>query len=185
MKADKNKLGYVGSTPGSRKRDSDAWYTPKDYLDSVRKALGGHIDLDPCSCKEANLTVKAERFFSKSDDGLSKTWDAGTVFMNPPYSVGLCPKFVQKFVDEWLAGSFATGIVLVNNATETQWFQSLLDHAEAVCFTDHRISFCTLDGKHKSGNTRGQAFFYFGRNTCDFRREFSNHGHVIVMGRCG
>ena len=34
-KADAKKLAYVGSKPGA-KRNSDAWYTPDPYLDSVR-----------------------------------------------------------------------------------------------------------------------------------------------------
>jgi hypothetical protein len=32
-----------------------------------------------------------------------------------------------------------------------------------------------------SGNTRGQAFFYFGADTDDFKKAFSEYGAVIVL----
>ena len=35
-----------------------------------------------CSCQE---TVKAKRYFTAEDDGLSQPW-AGRVWLNPPYS---------------------------------------------------------------------------------------------------
>lgn len=47
------------------------------------------IELDPCSCADANKVVRAKQFLSKDDDGLSdQPWpDAATVFMNPPYEM--------------------------------------------------------------------------------------------------
>ena len=78
--------------------------------------------------------------------------------------------------------SFGEGVVLVNNATETRWFQLMLREATAVMLTDHRISFWNADGKAVSGNTRGQAFFYFGDNPEKFLVEFSKHGVAINLG---
>jgi phage N-6-adenine-methyltransferase len=173
--ADPKKLGYVGKTPGTSSRDSNAWFTPPKYLDAVRAALGGAIHLDPFSSDEANKKVQAEQFFTATDDAFSQDWSvqkdgssyarkAGArraVFMNPPYSGKLCSQAVTRFLDEFAAGSFSEGIILVNNATETKWFQRALQECAAVCFTGHRISFWNADGKAQSGNTRGQAFLYF------------------------
>lgn len=38
--------------------------------------------LDPCCTRE---TAKCDHFFTKEDDGLSRSWGGHTVFMNPPY----------------------------------------------------------------------------------------------------
>jgi hypothetical protein len=49
----------------------------------ARVVLQG-IDVDPASSAEANLTVRAARFITKEQNGLSTEWDPGTVFLNPP-----------------------------------------------------------------------------------------------------
>lgn len=181
-KADVKRLGYVGSTPGA-KRDSDSWYTPDVYLDSARRALEG-IDFDPFSSVAANERVKASLFYTEEDDALTRQWPTvDGVWMNPPYSNGLCGKAVTAFLEEWKAGTFKRGIVLVNNATDTIWWDDLMREATAVCFTDHRIAFWNEDGKASSGNTRGQAFVYFGKQTGRFVREFDRHGTCMVISK--
>lgn len=183
-RADKKKLGYVGSTPGSKAgRDSNAWFTPTRYIDAAREALGGVIDLDPFSDTKANEKINARKFFSEHDDAFIQDWSLGqqkpnklTVWMNPPYSGALCSAAVSMFIDEYEKGSFAEGIFLVNNATETKWFQRAFTVASAVVFTNHRISFWNIDGKAVSGNTRGQAFFYFGKNPKQFIKAFDAIG---------
>lgn len=178
-KADAKRLGYVGKAPGAR--DSDSWYTPSPYLESARKALRG-IDFDPFTSVEANERVGATQFYTEDDDALEEPWPVvRTVWMNPPYSSGMCGKAVDTFLGEFQAGSFKEGIVLVNNATDTLWWDSLMRLASAVCFTDHRIAFWNVDGKASSGNTRGQAFVYFGKDVARFAREFDRHGTCMVV----
>jgi hypothetical protein len=57
-------------------------YTPEKFVEAGRYTLG-RIDLDPGSCPVANQTVKAERIYTKEDDGLEQIW-GGCVFCNPP-----------------------------------------------------------------------------------------------------
>lgn len=194
-RADRRRLGYVGKTPpageggagsDNRKRKSNEWYTPTAYLDSVRNALGGAIDLDPFSSKAANQGVGAKRFYTEDDDAFEQDWTAKTIFMNPPYSGQLVSQATNKFMDEFRAKSFEGGIFLVNNATETRWFQRALYEAHAVCFTNHRISFWNVDGKAISGNTRGQAFFLFGEGYVQgFVKCFIEHGRVATLDAKG
>ena len=177
--ANRRNLGYVGSEPAVR--GTDDWYTPTPYLDSVRGTLGG-INLDPFSSAHANELVKADRFYTEADNAFVQSWEAVSVFMNPPYTGSIVKRAVNTFVDKFFDEEFMAGIVLVNNATETQWFQRCLREADQVCFTDHRISFWNADGKRVSGNTRGQAFFLFGAHLKrPFRNQFAQHGKVVTL----
>jgi hypothetical protein len=175
-KADKSQMAYACKLDD---RESNEWFTPEPYIQSATVALGGSIDLDPYSSKAANRIVKAESFFTEAQDARTQTWKAGSVWMNPPYSATDCRDAVLKFLDAWEAKEFKAGIILVNNATETKWFQKALWAAMAFCFTDHRISFWNEDGKAVSGNTRGQVFFYFGSKPAKFAEAFQQHGCVI------
>jgi phage N-6-adenine-methyltransferase len=186
MKADLNKLAYIGRKPGdvSTKRDSDSWFTPELYTDMVHNVLGG-IDLDPFSSKVANQHVKAERYFDVNMDAFKQPWfeGVGTVFMNPPYSRDLIEKSVNIYLSNLTNGSISQAIVLVNNATETKWFQTLSEPADAICLVNKRIPFETVDGKHTSGNTRGQIFLYYGSNKNRFKSVFNNIGSIYTPAK--
>lgn len=176
-------LAYIGRKPGSPRRDSDAWFTPATYIESVKAALG-RIDLDPFSSAQANRTVGARQFFSIEKSAFEHEWDIQDhcrVFMNPPYSAGLCARAIARFVQQWEIGNFVEGIVLVNNATDTKWFKALAEKSTSLCFTDHRISFWNADKKNISGNTRGQVFAYFGQNSERFKAAFQQHGLVMAV----
>lgn len=158
------------------------WYTPGDYIEAARKALGG-IDLDPASSALAQETVKAGQFFTKDTDGLKQAWH-GNVWMNPPYAQPLVGQFVDKLCTAYGDGDVQAAIVLVNNATETAWGQQLLESATAVVFPKARIrflrpkSFADPDGK-PGAPLQGQMFVYFGGNANDFGREFCRYGVVL------
>lgn len=181
-RANASRLAYVGRAPSAKPRDSDSWFTPPEYLDSARAVMGA-IDLDPFSSEKANVIVKAGSVFTAEKSAFDNDWCVTKncrVFMNPPYSAGLCARAVNRFLEQFEDRRFVEGIVLVNNATDTRWFNALAKRCTSICFTDHRISFWNSDGKHVSGNTRGQAFFYFGKKKAKFKKIFSKHGLVLV-----
>ncbi len=182
-KAKASRLGYVGKSPlAESKRDSDSWFTPPLYVDSVRAVLG-EITLDPFSSPVANKVIKARHIFTEEISAFDNAWNVEKktkVFMNPPYSAGLCGRAANRFIEQYLENAFTQGIVLVNNATDTKWFSTLQKQCDAICFTDHRISFWNADHKSVSGNTRGQAFFYFGSSTKKFKKIFEAHGFIMV-----
>jgi hypothetical protein len=163
---------HLGAHVGNNSGNSE-WYTPQEYVDAVRHAMGG-IDTDPCSCQAANGVVKAGTFYDEADNGLGREW-TGRVFVNPPYGDGTVSQFSAKLLEELDSGRATQAVFLVNNCTETKWFQLLISRASAVCFPCGRISFWSLDQNSKSP-LQGQAVMYFGSNANRFRRAFSGIG---------
>jgi len=156
---------------------NNEWYTPAEFCESARVVMG-EITLDPASCKIANKQVKATKFFTADQDSLQKQW-SGTVWLNPPYGQPLIADFAKKLITEWQSKRVSQAIVLVNNATETAWFQMLLVEASAVCFKLGRIKFLDASGAPANTPLQGQAFLYYGENTKAFRDEFSKHGGCL------
>ena len=169
------------STPTEAPRDGDDWHTPAEYVEAARKVMGS-IDFDPFSGVLANRVVKAKRFFTKADDALVAPWsdtDQRTCWMNPPYSRGMSGRSVDRFLDQYDYGAFDQAVVLMNASTDTNWFHRLAKTCTALCFTNFRIAFDNTDGKTKSNNTKGQVFFYFGKNPETFKDVFSAYGIVL------
>jgi phage N-6-adenine-methyltransferase len=154
--------------------DGDEWYTPADI---IRTAAGVmlRIDTDPATCELAQTAVQAGTYYTKFDDGLTQPWH-GAVWLNPPYSTPQV--WIDKLFCELLSSRCTQAIVLVNNATETAWFQRLLAEAKLVCFPSRRLAFWRHDHSNV-GARQGQALFYFGSRAEVFHGAFSNIGVVL------
>lgn len=157
----------------SRNSGENEWYTPPDYIARARSVMG-RIDLDPASSEIANRAVGASKFYTAEDNGLSKFW-AGRVWMNPPYASELIGKFISKYVEHVNNGDISEGIVLVNNATETNWFKELASVSSAVVFPKGRVRFLDPEG-NPGAPLQGQAVLYVGPNTDKFLSEFIGFG---------
>lgn len=134
----KKKQPHTAKKPGSTYER----YTPPRYLEAARQVMGV-IDLDPASCVIANQNVKATKFYTEEENGLTKEW-RGNIWLNPPYSI------VESFVDKLIESNFKQAIVLTHNCTETKWFCKLVDRADAIVFPTHRINFLNSDGTASS-----------------------------------
>jgi ParB family chromosome partitioning protein len=152
------------------------WYTPEIYLEMAKEVMGS-IDTDPASSKIANKRVKAETFYTQSQNGLTKDW-LGNVFLNPPYCMPEIEQFLNKLLAEYAKGNVKQAIVLTNNSTDTNWWQGLAG-AAGICFPSHRIQFIAEDGKTKSSPLRGQTFFHLGKSHDTFHKVFGDIGIVF------
>jgi len=153
------------------------WYTPPGIIDAARAAMGG-IDCDPASCEFANRTVKADVFYTKEDDGLLQPWSE-RVWINPPYAQPLISQFAVALVSKVKTGEVKAACVLVNNATETEFFQHMLSVAYAVCFPKGRIQFLDTDGEATGSPLQGQAILYFGDDLDSFAQAFEKFGPIL------
>lgn len=180
------RLSGEGYEP-SRERDAhvghnsgeNEWYTPVDYI-LAAKAVMGAIDLDPASSHTANGVIAAERFYSERDDGLRQDW-AGRVWMNPPYAQPLVSQFCEKLAKSYASGQgdVTEACALVNNATETGWFQTLAEAASAMCFPRGRIKF--WHPSREAIPLQGQAVIYLGTHVDEFRTAFLPFGFVVTL----
>lgn len=157
------------------------YYTPPEIMETVRAVLG-FIDLDPASCAAANETVKARRYYTLEDDGLTKDWECETLFMNPPY--GLRDGHSQQWLwtarmrAAWEAGLIKRGaIALVNASVGTTWFQPLFDGT--ICFPGYRINFFNQEKGIMTQPAQYNALVYLGLDVDLFAKEFGKHGSVV------
>lgn len=155
---------------------NNEWYTPKEYIEAAYKTMGV-INLDPASNEIANKVVKAEKYYTADENGLEKAWN-GNIWLNPPYSSDLIGKFADKLLSE--RKNYTQAIVLVNNATETEWFNKIVSISSAVCFPKGRVKFYTPDGK-TGQPLQGQAVLYIGDNPNEFINAFAGFGWRTVL----
>lgn len=170
-------MSPIGDKPATERQARDnEWYTPTIYTDAAREVMGG-IDLDPASSIAANESVKAAAFYTADDDGLVRPW-RGRVWMYPPHTRRLIGRFCAKLIDEYSSGNVPQAFVLVNNATETKWFQQLGAAATALCFIRGRVRFWSPN-KKPATPLQGQVVLYLGENVDAFMTQFSAIGWVL------
>jgi hypothetical protein len=152
---------------------NNEWYTPPEYIEAARQALG-QIDTDPASCDSAQRVVQAKTYYTAQTDGLRHKW-TGKVWMNPPYAGNLVGKFADKLAHHYECGDVTDAVVLVNNATETEWFNRLIGVASAVVFPSSRIKFWNDNGV-QGAPLQAQAVLYLGKDAGAFLSAFCKFG---------
>ena len=158
----------------SHNAGDNEWYTPPDIIEAARDCMGG-IDLDPASSEKAQETVRADRFFTGQDDGLSQPW-AGRIWLNPPYAQPLIGQFAEKVIAE----PIDQACVLVNNATETKWGHSLLASGSVVCFIKARVRWVSPLGT-PSAPLQGQMLVGIRVDRDRFIGAFESRGVIVML----
>ncbi len=119
---------------------TDLWSTPQDFYDKLNEEFG--FTLDSCATPE---NAKCKMFYTKEDDGLSRSWKGWTVFMNPPYG-----REIGKWVEK-ARFSKTTVVCLLPARTDTRWWH---DH---VIGGGAEVRF--IKGRLKFGNATNSAPF--------------------------
>jgi phage N-6-adenine-methyltransferase len=123
------------------------WTTPDWIMERLYSVVGGHFDLDPCSpCKsQEHAPVRARRYYTEADDGLSRPWK-GRVYMNPPYGRSIS-NWVSKAAEEALSGRARPVIALIPARVDTEWWHTSVVAAGAcVTMLKGRIAFGGIGG---------------------------------------
>ena len=166
---------------------SNEWYTPSKYIEAAREVMGS-IDLDPASCELANQTVKASRYYTKEDDGLSQEW-RGNVWLNPPFSTkaslrGMEPGRIQgsiiklwinRVIAEYRQGNVSEAMLLTKTDMKANWFNALWEFP--ICFARDHLYF-DRPGLAPEKHFFGTCFVYLGFNEQKFIEVFSQFGTI-------
>lgn len=126
---------------------NNEWGTPRHFFEKLVDMFG-EFTLDPCATEES---AKANKYYTKEDDGLAQDWSNELVFMNPPYNryVGL---WMEKAVDSSFRG--ATVVCLVYARTDTKWWHDyVMPHADRVYFVRGRLKFVGADNSAPAPST--------------------------------
>lgn len=161
----------------SNNSGNNEWYTPETFINSARDVMGS-IDLDPASSHSANKIIKAKKIFTADDNGLDKEWH-GNVWMNPPYAQSLMAQFSEAISSKYESNEIDQACVLVNNATETAWFQRMAKTCSSICFLLGRIKYLNEDGVPEKTPLQGQAILYFGLSSKRFHDVFRKFGFTL------
>ena len=166
---------------------SQHWGTPEKYVRAVKDVFAGSIGLDPCS-NEFSIVGAAVEYRLPAQDGLKESWDASTIFVNPPYGLDhergtairhwlqRCHLAHDQYGSEVLA--------LVPVATNTgHWKKHVFGVATAVCFLyDTRLRFLVDGADGGKGAPMSCAMIYWGRNYRRFFEVFRQFGAVLTLG---
>ena len=119
---------------------TDMRSTPQDFFDELNKEF--KFNLDPCATPE---NAKCENYFTKEEDGLSKSRDNQNVFCNPPYW-----KEIKNRVQKWFltrGGGCRYAITRKNRHKTISWIYSekIRNQIHQLTFEIRLIKkFCTI-----------------------------------------
>ena len=123
---------------------SDNWATPDWLFDKLNKTY--NFTLDPCASQD---NAKCSKFYTEEDNGLTKSFQNETVFINPPYSKTY--DWVSKAYHEAFSG--VTSILLVPARMDSKWIHDF-------CFDPLVCKSLTfIRSRLKFGNSKNSAPF--------------------------
>jgi hypothetical protein len=162
------------------------WCTPVKYVDAVKKVFGGKIALDPCSNEWSIVNAQTE-YCLPDQNGLKKSWNYPTIYVNPPYG---SDKKRGTTIKHWLYrcahahknyGSEVLALVPVATNT-SHWKEYVWGRATAVCFLyDTRLRFLVKGKDEGKGAPMSCAMIYWNKSADTFMEVFNDFGAVVDL----
>lgn len=113
---------------------TDDWATPQEFFDRLNEEF--NFTLDPCA-DESN--AKCAKYYTKKDDGLTKSWASERVFMNPPYG---------RVIGDWIRKAYEEAqndntvvVALIPSRTDTKYWHKYVMKAKEIRFVKGRLKF--------------------------------------------
>jgi len=111
------------------------WSTPQEFFKKLDWRFGP-FDLDPAAdC----ANTKCANFFTEAEDGLSKSWEGFTSFINPPYGRGI-DRWIQKAYTESRQEETKV-VMLIPARTDTRYWHDYIMKADEIYFVKGRLKF--------------------------------------------
>lgn len=156
-------------------RATTEWYTPPHIINLARTVLG-EIDLDPASAPKPQKWIRANNYYSKTDNGLAWPWQ-GRVWLNPPFDNSAA--WARTLIAEYQAGNVTAALLLLNSNLGYKWFEEIWTTWPCCCL-QKRLRFVREDGTVGGESKRGQTIIYMGEATSLFTRTFEQHGRILI-----
>ena len=165
--------------------ETNEWYTPKEIIYKVTQVIGP-IELDPASAPLPQRYIQAARYYTIQDDGLSKPWEAWSLFLNPPYGK-TGSKSNQDIWMTYLISQLSTVrecIALTKTVPGYVWWDTLFRGRwpGELCITEDRLSFINSDGYIWDKSKAASSLWYYGANPDKFKKVFTDIGRVLNTG---
>ena len=148
------------------------WETPRDFFDKLNWRFGP-FNLDPCATKES---AKCVNYYTKENDGLSKSWKGHTVFVNPPYGRQI-HKWIEKAYNESMDNG-TTVVMLIPARTDTRYWHDYVMKAREIHFVKGRLKF----GDSTNSAPFPSAVVVF-RCSAGYRNVYADYPKTYTMAR--
>ena len=132
MLSEDNHSGFNNGMVSSKRND---WETPAEVFDYFNKIF--NFDLDAAASYE---NTKCRQFFTEKDNALERDWPTygERVWLNPPYGKGMS-RWITKAQQEADKGPLV--VCLLKHATETKWWDTIIESQATVIRIRGRIKF--------------------------------------------
>lgn len=111
------------------------YMTPPWLCDVIRRhadAAGHPITLDPCTAELFNARgLQAPKIYTQADDGLAKSWDNESVYVNPPG--GKSRPGAKAWWQKLVSSQCTNGYYLSFTLASLQWSQSVQPISDFPC----------------------------------------------------
>lgn len=169
--------GEVASQRVSRPLLSDLALSPALLLAGVRKVMPV-IDFDPCSSAAAQSRVRAQRYYTREEDGCQKAWNGASYVFPPPKFAG---SFASKLMGEMFAGRVPRALFLAPSDLADEDEELLLRSSKltGIVHQLERAEFEVEDGKSVKAPSR-MVLYVFGFERKELYDAFDPWGKVLI-----
>ena len=131
---------------------NDFWQTPQYLFDYLNEIFNFEFD---GAANDNNR--KCEKF---SNDSLNQDWNYKSIWLNPPYSRGNLPRFMEKAYKESLKGCSVVCLVPLDI---TGWVRNWVINKSEIWIPDERVCFMNPDTRELgSSPSKGSMIVIYG-----------------------
>lgn len=134
--------------------NTEEWITPKWLYDKLNEEF--LFGLDPCTTEDNPLGTP--KYYTIYDDGLTKSWDAESVFVNPPYNTEINEWLYKADLELKYNPRIHHIVFLLPVRTDTRWFHKYIYDQETEYYRQN-VDVRFIKGRLKFGNAKNTAPF--------------------------
>jgi hypothetical protein len=157
----------------SQKVGIQDYFTPAEYLDAAREAMGD-IDLDAASHPWAQRTHKVPDYFHTGRSAFHNDW-YGRVWLNPPY--GNNAPWFERIIQFVTSGDIEQLCMLSPMWTfQTQMARPVMELSSGMVLLSPTPKFWGNANPDKTGSNQPHGIIYIGPRHNEFNRAYSSLG---------